>query len=72
MLNIFTQIANTISALITFVINLVTSFVSFISYIPTYITFITQSIALMPAILIPFATACISIYFLLFMVGRQS
>lgn len=72
MLNILSQIADTISALITFLINTITSFVSFISYIPTYLTFITQSIALMPSILIPFATACISIYFLLFMVGRQS
>lgn len=72
MLSILTEFINTISAIVIFITNVISSFVSFITYIPQYFTFVIQCIALMPAILIPFATACISVYFILFMVGRQS
>lgn len=71
MLNLLSELIETVNALVTFVINFITSMISFISYIPSYVLFITRSIAFMPAFLIPFATACISIYVMLFMIGRQ-
>lgn len=72
MLDILSQLVNTIGALVTFVLHAITSFIAFIAYIPSYLMFITQSIALMPSILIPYATACISVYVILFMIGRNT
>ena len=51
--------------------SLFTFFWNFISKLPSFILFLTNSIALLPMILIPFITAAISIYVVLFIVGRN-
>lgn len=70
MLNLLSQIVNTIIAIVMFFIHTVESFINLLLHLPAYITFLTQSIGLLPAMLIPFAVASISIYVVLMIVGR--
>lgn len=70
MLNILSQIVNTIIALVSFFIHTIESFINLLLHLPSYITFLTQSIGFLPALLIPFAVASISIYVVLMIVGR--
>lgn len=71
MLNLLAQIVNTIIAIASFIVHSLESFINLIVHLPSYVTFLTQSIAFLPALLIPFATASISIYIVLFIVGRN-
>lgn len=71
MLNILSQFASSIIAIFQFLYNTITSLIDFIANIPTYLTFIIQSINLLPSVLIPFALASIGIYVFLFTVGKE-
>lgn len=71
MLNLLSQIANTIIAIVSFFVHSIESFINLLLHLPAYVTFLTQSIAFLPAILIPFAAASISIYIVLMIVGRN-
>ena len=71
MLNLLSQIVNTIIAIVSFFVHSIESFINLLVHLPSYITFLTQSIGFLPAILIPFATASISIYVILMIVGRN-
>lgn len=72
MLDILNQIATTFVSMVQFVINTIESFVNLISKIPQYTAFMVQAIGLLPAIMIPFAIASISIYVVLMILGRNS
>lgn len=71
MLKILSEIANSIIAVFQFLVNTITSLLDFFVHIPSYLGFITQSISLLPSILIPFAIASIAIYIFLFTVGKE-
>lgn len=71
MLNILSQIANTIIAVVTFFIHTLESFINLMMHLPSYITFFRQATGFLPAILIPFTLASLSIYVVLFIVGRN-
>ena len=67
----FSQLLTSIVSLIKFVIHAVTSLVVFISNLPRYITFATTSLNILPTVIIPFAVAGLSIYFVLRLINRE-
>ncbi len=71
MLNLLSEFANSLIAIIQFVWNTITSLMDFLVHIPTYLNFVIQSISLIPNAIIPFALACIGIYVFLFTVGKD-
>lgn len=71
MLSFFQTIAHTIAKVIQIVIYYFTSLVEFIIHIPQYVSFLTDSIAWLPATILPFAIASISISIMLFVLNRQ-
>lgn len=71
MLNLLSRIAEVIITLVTLVINTLTSFVNLITHMGSYSTFVISTINTLPAVLIPFATASISLYIVLFILGRR-
>lgn len=71
MLDALSTLVSTVTSLVTFVINAIGSFLNLLVKLPSYLLFITNSVALMPMILIPFVTAAVSIYVVLFMIGRN-
>lgn len=71
MLDVLNSLLNTVTSIIQFVVNSVTSLVNLLIKIPTYTTFLISSINVLPSIFIPFAIACVSLYVVLFMVGRR-
>lgn len=70
MISILQSFVQTVSALIMFVINSISSLLRLIVHIPEYVAFLTTSINVLPAIIIPFALASISLGAVLFILGR--
>lgn len=62
----------TIVTLFQFLINLVSSLFTFLSHLPQYVSFALNSINVLPDILVPFAVAGISIYFVLRLINRSA
>lgn len=54
-----------------FATNMILGLFNLLNHIPTYISFLSVSIGLLPAMLIPFAIASISIYGVLFLLNRE-
>lgn len=71
MLSILESLIHTITALINFVIHAIQSLINLFIKIPTYVNFLVTSINVLPIIIIPFAMAAISIYVVLFILGRK-
>ena len=71
MINIFNSILDIITSLIGFVINTITSLIVLIGHIPTFVSFATSSAAFLPTMVLPFVLASISIYVVLFILGRS-
>ncbi len=71
MLDFLKTFVDTIGSLFTFIFNVISSLFNLISKLPTFVLFLTNSVALMPMILIPFVMAAISIYVILFILGRN-
>lgn len=71
MFSILSAIANTIVTLVTFIISALNSFIQLIINIPDYFQFLVNSINLLPTIIIPFAILSVSIYIVLFILGRK-
>ena len=71
MLDFFAQFGNIIVSLMTFVIHTVQSLVFLFTRIPTYTAFLINSINVLPVVILPFVTASISIYVVLFVLGRN-
>lgn len=60
-----------ISSIITLVVNLITSLVHFIVMIPTYMSQLLTTVGLLPAFLLPFAVACITISVFQYVLNRK-
>lgn len=71
MVDFLKALFGTFASLIAFVWNVISSLFNLISKLPTFVLFLTNSVALLPAILIPFIAAAISIYVVLFVIGRN-
>lgn len=67
----FSQLILSVVSLIKFIIHAVTSLVQFIANLPRFITFATTSLGVLPTVLIPFALAGVSIYFVLRLINRE-
>ena len=70
MIDLLSSIVGTISSLVQLVISTITSFINLIVNIPTYVTFLTNSIGFLPDLVVPFALVTISLYVVLFLIGR--
>lgn len=71
MFSILSAIANTIVTLVTFIISALNSFIQLIINIPDYFQFLVNSINLLPTVVIPFAILSVTIYIVLFILGRK-
>ena len=71
MVDFLKALFGTFASLIAFVWNAISSLFNLISKLPTFVLFLTNSVALLPVILIPFIVAAISIYVVLFVIGRN-
>lgn len=70
MIEALRSIIDIITSLIGLVINIITSLINFMMKIPSYSAFLITSINLLPVVIIPFALLGISIYIVLFVIGR--
>lgn len=59
------------AALANFLINSVNSLLQFLGHLPRFITFATTSLNVLPTIIIPFALAAVSMYFVLRLINRN-
>ena len=71
MLSILSSIANTIISLVSFLVNTIKSFIDLLVHLPDYLQFLTNSLNLLPSVIIPFGLLAISIYVILFIMGRK-
>lgn len=71
MLNALRGIVEAISAGAQLIINIFTSLISFVTHIPQYALFVTNSLTILPNIVLPFAMASVSITIVLFLINRQ-
>lgn len=70
MLSVLRSMLETIVALVGFVTHAISSLVTLIAHIPVYTAFLVSSINVLPAIIIPFAIASVSLGAVLFILGR--
>ncbi len=70
--NFFTWIVDTVSSLVEFLWTLIKGLIQLISLIPTAVNLLTNSIGVLPSILVAFATATITISVIFILVGRES
>ena len=72
MLNVLRSIADVIINIAEFLISFFVSFFELIKNIPQYLSFITNNLSSLPNIVIPFATASISLYIVFLILGRNN
>ena len=72
MFKFFTWIVDTITSLVEFLWTLVKGIIQLISLLPTAVNLLTNSIGILPSILVGFATATITISVIFVMVGRST
>ncbi len=72
MFKFFTWLTDTISALVEFLWTLIKGIIQLISLLPTAANLLTNSIGILPSILVAFATATITISIIFVMVGRST
>lgn len=71
MLKLLATIVETISTLIQFLINTITSLITIIANIPTFVDYLVSSFAFLPDMVLPFCVASLSLLVVLFMIGRN-
>lgn len=72
MLDWLSSLGSLIVTLVNLVVHTVQSFLHFMLMMPTYSSFLTSAINVVPSIFIPFLLASISLYIVLFVIGRQA
>lgn len=72
MLNLLQSFIDTVTAVVNFVINMITSFIWFVTQIPTYIQMLSVMIGYLPSFVVPFATLAISLSIVLWIIGRKA
>lgn len=71
MIELLKSIVQTVSALVMFVIHSVASLVNLFAHLPQYVAFISTSLNVLPAVILPFALATVSIYAVYFILNKQ-
>lgn len=71
MFDLLRSIVDVITTLITFLWNTITSLLALITNIPTYVGLLISSINIMPAFLIPFMLAFVSLVVVQYLVNRR-
>lgn len=71
MLDLLSSIANVISSILDFVIHFFGSFITYFGQLPRTLQFTNTAIQTLPSVLIVYATVAVSVYVLLFILGRQ-
>lgn len=71
MLAFLNSIVESITTVFSLILHFIGSFLTFFNQLPRSIAFLTTAIGLLPSVLIVFATAAVSVYVLLFILGRQ-
>lgn len=71
-LDVLVSIVEMIGTIFRFLINTVTSLIALIVNIPTYLTFIINSINVLPQFLIPFMLAFVSIVVVQYLLNRKA
>lgn len=71
MIGILNSFLDIITSFVGFVINTFTSIIVLIGHIPTFVSFATSSAAYLPTMVLPFVLASVSIYVVLFILGRS-
>lgn len=72
MIGLLRAIVDVITSLVTFVINTIMSLLNLIAHIPTYVDFLVTSVGFLPAQVLPFCIASISIYVVFLILNRGS
>ena len=73
MLEVLSSLLSTVSALVKFFIDVISSLILFIGKIPTFTAYLTTLIGyVIPSFILPFITVSISIYLVLFLLGRSN
>lgn len=70
MITLLQNLVTTVTAIVMYVIHAIQSLINLVLKLPTYIAFITTSINLLPAVVIPFCMAAVTIYYVLFIIDR--
>lgn len=70
MLDILNTVLTTITSMVGFLVHTIETLLSFILHIPQFVLFITDVIAFIPTIFIPFAVASVSIWVMRFLINR--
>lgn len=70
MINLFNNVINTISLIITFIGHTIQSLLVIITNIPVYVNFLLTSITFMPYLVMPFIVASLALIVMLFIVNR--
>lgn len=70
MLDLLSSIGEIIVSVVTFFVNTLVSLVDLITRLPSFISFISSSVNLLPAVVVPFCLAAVSLTVVLFITGR--
>lgn len=70
MIGLLRAIVDTITSLVSFVINTIFSLLNLLAHIPTYVDFLITSIGFLPNIVVPFCIASVSIYVVFLILNR--
>ena len=70
MLSLLSNLVNTITAIVSFVIHSFVSLINLLVKIPTYISFMISAVNLLPAVIVPFCIAAVYISYVLFVLNR--
>lgn len=70
MIGLLSSIVSTVTALVNFLIHGIVSLFLFVARIPSYVAILTTSVGFLPATVMPFAIASISIAVVLFFINR--
>lgn len=70
MLDLLSSIGDIIVSAVTFFVNTLLSLIDLITRLPSFISFVSTSVNLLPAVVVPFCLAAISLTVVLFITGR--
>lgn len=72
MINLLKTIVSAITAVFGFFIHFITSMLNFLTHVPVYVGVLGSLIANLPSVIIPFATASVSISVILWILNRRT
>lgn len=71
MIDLLRSIVDAIASVIVFFVHSIESLVGFFLNIPTYVQFISNSLVILPNVVVPFAIASVTLYVMLMVINRK-